>query len=118
SGYSTNGYGNFTAITPNVAQIRTGSVTFNANYTGSTFGTKVWVDWNQNGSFADPGEQVYVSSLYAASATGTFTVPTTALSGNTRMRIGIDYVNSAGPNTPCEDIDGGEYEDYTFYVIP
>src|SRR5690606_15234054 len=65
SGYSTNGYGNFTAITPNVAQIRTGSVTFNANYTGSTFGTKVWVDWNQNGSFADPGEQVYVSSLYA-----------------------------------------------------
>ncbi len=118
SGYSAGGYGNFTAITPNVAQIHTGTVTFNANYTGSTFGTKVWVDWNQNGSFADPGEEVYVSSTYVASASGTFTVPTTAMSGNTRMRIGINYDNGTGPINACENINGGEYEDYTFYVIP
>lgn len=119
SGYSPGGYGNFTALTPGISQIRTGTVTFNATYLGSTFGTKVWVDWNQNGSFSDPGEQVFVSSgTYTANASGSFTVPITALSGNTRIRIGVNYLNATGPANPCESFSGGEYEDYNFFVIP
>lgn len=120
SGYSLGGYGDFTA-TQIVSQLPGNSVNFTGNFGSSTsysFGVKIWVDWNQNGSFNDPGEQVYVTSSYVTSLSGTIAVPMTAVPGNTRMRIGANYLNSTGPANPCENFGSGEYEDYTFNVIP
>lgn len=114
SGFSTGGYGDFT-FTDTVAQIPSGSVQFSGNYTGSTFGTKIWVDWNQNGNFDDPGEVVYQSSSYTSNASGSFIVPATATTGYTRMRVGISYTPATGPASPCGS-GSFEFEDYTFYV--
>ena len=114
SGLSTNGYGNFTSQT--VTQDLGGAVNFFGQYVTSTYGTRIWVDWNQNGVLDDAGEVVYSSSTYAANQSGSFSVPVTALPGATRMRVGISYTASTGPTTPCLTNLSGEYEDYTFIV--
>ncbi len=118
SGQSVNGYGQF--LSQVVSQNPTFPVSFSTSFggSGSTYGFTIWVDWNQNGSFSDPGEKVFTSSSYNASYTGTFTVPATAAAGTTRMRITADYLNTS-PNDPCQTTSAyAEYEDYTFNVIP
>ncbi|MCO5267674.1 MAG: GEVED domain-containing protein [Brumimicrobium sp.] len=119
TGFSPNGYGDYTA-TDTVTQVRTVDVTFTANYTSSSsFGTRVWVDWNQDGQF-DASEAVYTSTSYNSvgqPVVGTFTVPNTAVLGATRMRIGIHWLNDSGPE-PCEVTQYTEFEDYTFVVLP
>lgn len=117
TGFSTGGYGSFTAKI--VSQIQLATVNFSSAYGGtSTFGLKIWIDWNQDGDFVDVGEVVYSSSAYGTAHTGSFVVPNTALIGNTRMRIGNSYTPNSGPSDPCLTTLNGEYEDYTFNVIP
>jgi hypothetical protein len=118
SGYSAGGYGNFTAMS--VSQYQSSPVTFSAslNSIGSGVGFGVWVDWNQDGDFADTGENVYNSSgyLYANPTSISFTVPAAATLGNTRMRIVSNY--NAGTPSPCNaTMTNGETEDYTFTVL-
>lgn len=115
SGFSPNGYGDFTA-TDTVSQMHGETVNFNGDYSGGTFGTKIWVDWNRNGTF-EPSEQVFASTSYVTSQAGSFDVPMNALPGATRMRVGISYTPSTGPADPCES-GSREWEDYTFVVIP
>jgi hypothetical protein len=117
TGFSTNGYGNFT--TQSVSQLQTQSISFNAVFgnSGSTFGFAVWVDWDQNGSFLDAGEKVFVSSAYQTSHSGSFAVPLSAIPGNTRMRIGCSFIPNTGPADPCANTLYTEFEDYTFNVI-
>lgn len=114
SGYSATGYGNFTGQT--VSQQNYGSISFSAAYTGGTFGFGIWVDWNNDLDFDDVGELMYNSGTYAASNTGSFTVPASATVGNHRMRIRANY-NSTTPDE-CGAITSGETEDYTFNVLP
>ena len=80
----------------------------------------VWIDFNQNGSFSDPGEAIYTSvySPWAVAGT-TFTfnassIPLTATSGLTRMRITADESTQAP--TPCGTYGYGETEDYNVYI--
>lgn len=114
SGYSAGGYGNFTGLT--VSQMQTSSINFNTTLVGTTVGVNIWVDWNQDGDFVDAGENVYSTGAYVSAASGSFAVPLTALTGNTRMRIRMDY-NSTNPSI-CGSITRGETEDYTFNVVP
>jgi len=79
---------------------------------GSAFdqGFTVWIDYNDNGSFTDPGENVWNSGFASTSAfTGSITVPTTAI-GVTIMRVRCQYVGV--PADPCASITFGETEDY------
>ncbi|MBL7773676.1 MAG: fibronectin type III domain-containing protein [Chitinophagaceae bacterium] len=72
----------------------------------------VWCDWNQNGSFSDPGENyvlVYTPNL----GSGTIAVPNGANNGNTRMRVRLNYT---GAMDPCGITSFGEVEDYTLVV--
>jgi len=83
----------------------------------STVYARAWIDWNQNGYFNDSGEEYDIGSVY--SSTGaivslSFTVPTTAKTGKTRMRVSAD--EGYYPNSCTIDIDG-EVEDYTVYVV-
>jgi len=115
SGYSTGGYGNFTGQI--VSQVAGGNISFNAVfYDGSTYtyGFNIWVDWNNDLDFSDPGELVYASGSYTTSSTGTFNVPPAAATGNYRMRIRADYL-STNP-VACGSITDGETEDYTLNV--
>ncbi len=78
----------------------------------------IYIDYNQNGSFADAGEQVYTKP-YAAGAlpslvvTGSFIVPFTALTGTTGMRI--VYVESSSISS-CGTFSWGETEDYNITI--
>ncbi len=56
---------------------------FSLHYTG------VFIDYNKDNDFLDPGELVFYQSLanIVSTASGTFTVPLNALTGLTRMRV-------------------------------
>jgi hypothetical protein len=73
----------------------------------------MYIDYNRNGVFTDAGEQVYTASaltLGPHTETGTFTIPTSAQSGATRMRV----ICSDGLITsPTQTVSWGEYEEYS-----
>ncbi len=75
----------------------------------------VWVDWNANGSFYDPGENVFVSEFGQGPYVTTITPPDDAMQNtHLRMRIRLDY-NQPNPD-PCGTSSFGEVEDYTVIV--
>ncbi len=113
SGYSPLGYGDFTAM--NVTQAVGGSVSWSASaFAVGTMGVAIFVDWNQNGVLTDAGEQMYNSAAYVSSAASSFTVPAGAMNGATRMRVVVDYLNTA-PGA-CDVATSHETEDYSFIV--
>ena len=117
SGYSLNGYGNFTT-TQITTQALAGTVSFSTIISGIAggAGVAIFVDWNQNGVFTDAGEKVYNSPGFVfTSPSGSFLVPGGASLGSTTMRIVTDFFSS----TPlsCNTGITGETEDYTFTVI-
>lgn len=77
---------------------------------------RIWVDFNGDGDFVDGGEQVYAGTLsYGQTATNSFTIPTTATPGATRLRVRAGYAYSSAP-TPCGSAYYGECEDYGFVI--
>ncbi len=110
------GYGNFTSISTSLTKGSSNTITITPRWTGRTYSEayRVWIDYNQDGDFNDAGEQVYSRSRTTASSiSGSFTVPTSALSGATRMRVSMKY--NANP-TSCETFTYGEVEDYTVII--
>lgn len=94
------------------------SFNFSVTETGSLGACKIWIDWNQNGFFTDPGEEVYAytSTPGLYTFTGTINVPLTALPGETRMRVRTNWEYGIAL-TPCDLMDYGEAEDYKMIVI-
>ena len=117
TGAEAGNYGNYTAQVTTVVQGAT--VTVNITYsTGYTYDTKIWVNWNNDGDFADAGEDVYTGVSTSANPTtliASFVVPGGAALGNHTMRIGgVDL----GPLTdPCYTGSYGTFEDYTINVV-
>ncbi len=110
------GYADFTSLSTTLAKGSSNTITITPKWTGSVYreAYRVWIDYNQDGDFNDSGEQVYSRSRTTASSiSGSFTVPTSALSGATRMRVSMKY--NANP-TPCEIFSYGEVEDYTVII--
>jgi Zn-dependent metalloprotease len=108
------GYGNFTNFVGNLPY-GSNTILFSAGFSGTAYTEywKIWIDYNQNGTFETSEEMVSGSSSSSANLTSTFTVPTSALAGNTRMRVSMKY-NSA--QTACENFPYGEVEDYTLNI--
>jgi len=85
---------------------------------------RIWIDFNQNNNFDDPGELVYDSGGFsgALETSGAFKVPDTAASGTTRVRVSMKAATPGDPSDavapgPCSVFAVGEVEDYTI-VIP
>lgn len=86
--------------------------------------TKVWIDWNQNCSFDDPGEEYdlgeadNVADGATANSGMMVMVPSTALVGSTTMRVSTKYTsrNTIVFPTSCENGADGEVEDYRINV--
>lgn len=82
---------------------------------GQGFG--VWIDYNRNQSFNDPGEFVFASGSATTNVvTATITIPNTALSGNTRLRVRSNYGATVNGNQSCSPFTYGETEDYTVMI--
>jgi len=81
-------------------------------------GVKVWIDYNQNGVY-ETSEIVAASTSTISSGstfTASFTVPYTALVGETRMRVRA--VESTTTFDACSSHSWGETEEYTVQIIP
>lgn len=113
------GYADYTSL---VAYVNPGGT-----YSGSTtsnpqlypFGNIViYVDWNQDGAFGNPGEVVF-SSNTSQGFSGqplpfSMSVPNNAVLGTTRMRV---KTSTAAPYAgSCGNVTVGETEDYTIIV--
>lgn len=110
------GYGNFTAMSTNITKGSAYTITITPAWTGTVYseGYAVWIDYNIDGDFADAGEQVYSRAATTTTpVSGSFTVPSSASTGATRMRVSMKY--NAIP-TSCETFTYGEVEDYTVNI--
>jgi hypothetical protein len=101
--------------------------TFQNNVVSFSEGYKIWVDWNHDGTFntnpsnpsvVNSGEQVYASTTTIAGGgtivSGSFTIPTWASLGNTRLRIRCVFATTTFG--PCTQHQYGEVEDYNFVI--
>jgi len=114
STYTAGGYANYSG-TDVVSQILGQSFNFSTTMSSSTHGINIYVDWNNDFDFNDPGELVYASGGYVSSATGTITIPLSTSIGNHRMRVVSHYLDT-NPS-PCGAQTYTETEDYTVNVI-
>ncbi|RZJ65946.1 MAG: T9SS type A sorting domain-containing protein [Flavobacterium sp.] len=115
---------NFIAISGNVTTETSYQMTLKGN-TGGNFTTnfRVFVDWNQDGDFADVdeiyngGSVLNSTGIDAVQSQFSILVPATALGGTTRMRIKKLYSADAGVLTnPCTGGQYGQSEDYSLNV--
>jgi hypothetical protein len=110
---------NLVAGSTNTGSVEIGSCgTFNF-----TSGLAVFVDFNQDGDFTDAGEKVYsngplsnLNCVPASTVAISVTVPSTAVNGQTRMRV-VNQESNPGDNiSPCTVQSWGETEDYLINI--
>ncbi len=113
---SDGGYFNGTALSTNALKGSTQTITFSSGFSSTTYRQywRVWIDYNRNGVFTDAGEQVVSTNITGAgNGSASFVIPTTALTGATRMRVASK--NGSYP-TSCQTFSYGEVEDYTINI--
>jgi hypothetical protein len=120
-----NTYSNYTTTVapPLLAATAAYPFTVNVGTCGGNFNSmlKIYIDYNQNGLFTDPGEEVYVTPTFTNGpylASGSITIPATATIGLTRMRVLNVETTSAAFITPCGTYGYGETEDYLVNIAP
>lgn len=128
STYSTSplGFQSYTGIVNKPIQAQGEGVNIFVQAKNTSF-MKAWVDWNKDGTFADPAEIVYnTRGIATYSTTFGFVIPVGAAPGDYRVRIRINSKDTKSPvdaNStptfgPCGTIAyGGETEDYLFTVV-
>lgn len=99
-----------------------GTLLGGTQYTVDLFKTTNWtqsvtlfIDYNGDGDYEDAGEAVGSFFLGGGSNTGgqfNFTVPTTAPSGQTRMRLLVRFGTQTLPLTPTGGFSFGQCDDY------
>lgn len=115
SACSAGGYADYTGLSTSVEIGASYSITVTNGktiYPSDQCG--IWIDWNQNGDFADDGTVTVNGTPGVGPYTSNITVPHTALPGTTRIRIRILYT---GAVLPCGNASFGEVEDYTLNVV-
>lgn len=119
SGCSSGGYGGVFS-SPNWLFVPGATNTVSMTVGGGSYdeGAAIWIDLNQNGAY-ESNEQVWASSTYGSSLSGTFTIPATALSGNTKMRVRCAWDQTLSSGDMCSSSIGwgyGETEDYNVTI--
>ena len=111
------GYANYTAISTTVNKGTAYSLTLTPSFASTTYPEyfNVYIDYNGDLDFADAGELVYSSPGTTAAVTSSITIPTTAITGNVRMRV---IMKDGAITSPCESFTYGEVEDYTLSIQP
>jgi len=112
----TTGYENYTAISTNATRGTAYTITITPSWTSSVYseGYAVFIDYNQDGDFADSGETVWTKATSTTTpVSGTITIPATATLGTTRLRVSMKY---NGIPTSCESFSYGQVEDYSINI--
>ena len=89
-------------------------VTNLASAGGGTYYYYVWVDWNNDLDFNDPGETILATTTYTATGTATIAIPAAQPLGNYRVRTSSSYI---GAVTACGPASYGNYVDFTLSVV-
>ncbi|WP_331363322.1 S8 family serine peptidase [Polaribacter sp.] len=116
SGASSSGYSDYSSISTNLTKGTSSTITITPTWTGTLYneGYAVFIDYNKDGDFADSGETVWTKvASKTTPVSGSFTVPTSAVTGTTRMRVILAY--NAIPSS-CGAYNYGETEDYTVNI--
>ena len=85
------GYANLTASVFNVALNSNYTMSLSPKYSGKNnyWCWSVWIDLNHDFDFDDAGEQVLTTSKSKTAVSKSITIPSTALTGATRMRVSM-----------------------------
>lgn len=117
-----NGFGDYTGVSNIAANIgQSYNFTVTPDWAGTQYDeyTRIWIDFNQNGTL-ETSELVYDQGTAGQNVvTGSIAIPATALPGSTRLRVQMAY-QGAGQNTlpaNCGDFTYGETEDYCVDII-
>ncbi|MFN1215403.1 M4 family metallopeptidase [Chryseobacterium kwangjuense] len=113
----TAGYENFTSVVGNVTKGNSYTVTITPSWTSLRYseGYAVYIDYNGDGDFTDIGELAWSRTATTLSpVSGNITIPSTALTGNTRMRVIMKY--NGTPTSSCGTFSYGQVEDYTLKI--
>lgn len=111
------GYFNGTSLASALLLNSENSLTFSAGFSGARFNEswKVWIDFNGNGIFENNETIINKQSNKKGLITKNFTVPSTASTGKTRMRVSM---KRGDDQSPCDTFLHGEVEDYSIQIIP
>ncbi len=113
------GYGNFTSVNTSLTAGKKYTIKLQRTFASTKYteGWTVYIDYNQDGALTGTGEAV-ASGTEAKGNTTTknfsFTVPTTAKNGATRLRIQLQRTTS--PTNPCATIADGDVQDFTVTI--
>lgn len=123
SSSTTSGYSDLTGSTifdPIQIGSTGNSIAVSKFWNGSLFdeSVSVWIDFNKNGSFEGSEKILEDGANQTTPVSDTFTVPLSAATGNTRMRVLMKYSGTPGSiqDDACEDFQYGEVEDYDVYL--
>jgi Zn-dependent metalloprotease len=111
------GYKDFTCVRTTVSPSVPYDITITTNPTDKVF-TRVWIDYDNNGTYSYPGELAFFTDTTAKVHKGTIVIPDSA-KRNIPLRVRITegkHVSGNSPNTPCNVIRYGQIEDYTLIV--
>ncbi len=115
SNFGENGYENYFETTTTVLQGNVYNLTVTCNTSYSADDNGVWIDWNENGSFDDEGENVICEANSGAGGSWDIAIPANATPGTKRMRIRVKFDgNDCG--SACDNSIYGEVEDYGIIV--
>lgn len=96
------------------------SITVNvSNTSGASAYLNAWIDYNQNGSLSDAGEQIASNTVIATGTSNTnrtltFTAPASALLGSAGVRVRLTSTSTPGPTGASGN---GEVEDHVATIV-
>jgi hypothetical protein len=117
TGASSAGYADYTSQSTNLTKGTSATITITPTWTGTLYneGYAVFIDYNRDGDFDDSGETVWTNAASQTTpVSGSFTVPTSVITGTTRMRVVMQY--NTTPSS-CGSFDYGETEDYNVNLV-
>lgn len=84
---------------------------------GGSENIAVWIDYDHSGTF-DASEYTYIGSgSSSAPITGNISIPTTALTGVTKMRVKVRWSTTQTSTSACTGYSYGETEDYNINLV-
>lgn len=110
------GYGDYTNLSTNLSKGSSYSFTLTPTFPSGAYDeyVRIWVDLNRDGDFGDSGELLYTSGAIQSTLNGSISIPSTAATGITKMRVSMKWDGTA---TSCESFGYGEVEDYAVELV-